>query len=95
MLEISNLNKSFGGLQAITNLSLNVEEGEIISVIGPNGAGKTTFFNLITGVYKPDSGDIRFEDQVYRRTLTQQDCRPGRGSHLPESTALHQPLGLG
>ncbi len=63
MLEITNLNKSFGGLQAITNLNLKVNEGEIISVIGPNGAGKTTFFNLITGVYKPDSGDIRFEDQ--------------------------------
>ena len=63
MLEITNLNKSFGGLQAITNLSLNLGEGEIVSVIGPNGAGKTTFFNLITGVYKPDSGDIRFEDR--------------------------------
>ena len=63
MLEITNLNKSFGGLQAITDLNLKVNEGEIISVIGPNGAGKTTFFNLITGVYRPDSGDISFEDQ--------------------------------
>ena len=62
MLEIHNLNKSFGGLQAISNLSLDVNEGEIVSVIGPNGAGKTTFFNLITGVYKPDSGDVRFEE---------------------------------
>ncbi|MDZ7703767.1 MAG: ABC transporter ATP-binding protein [Trueperaceae bacterium] len=61
MLEISNINKSFGGLQAITGLNLDVNEGEIVSVIGPNGAGKTTFFNLITGVYQPDSGDIRFE----------------------------------
>ncbi|CAN5784321.1 ABC transporter ATP-binding protein [soil metagenome] len=61
MLEISNLNKSFGGLQAMTDLSLKVNEGEIVSVIGPNGAGKTTLFNLITGVYQPDSGDVRFE----------------------------------
>ncbi len=63
MLEISNLNKSFGGLQAMTDVSFNVNEGEIISVIGPNGAGKTTLFNLITGVYTPDSGDVRFQGQ--------------------------------
>ncbi|HZW28086.1 MAG TPA: ATP-binding cassette domain-containing protein, partial [Trueperaceae bacterium] len=49
MLEIESVNKAFGGLQAITQLSLRVEEGEIVSVIGPNGAGKTTLFNLITG----------------------------------------------
>ncbi len=60
MLEITNLNKSFGGLKAINNLNLSVKEGEIVSVIGPNGAGKTTLFNLITGVYKPDSGTISF-----------------------------------
>ena len=66
MLKITDLNKSFGGLQAITNLNLEVNEGEIVSVIGPNGAGKTTFFNLITGVYKPDSGDIRFENRSIR-----------------------------
>lgn len=63
MLEISQLNKSFGGLQATTDVSINVKQGEIVSVIGPNGAGKTTLFNLITGVYKPDDGDIRFEGQ--------------------------------
>lgn len=63
MLEITKLNKSFGGLQAMTNLDLSVNEGEIVSVIGPNGAGKTTLFNLITGVYQPDNGDVRFEGQ--------------------------------
>jgi ABC-type branched-subunit amino acid transport system ATPase component len=61
MLEIHKLNKSFGGLQAMTDVNLSLERGEIVSVIGPNGAGKTTLFNLITGVYKPDSGDVRFE----------------------------------
>lgn len=60
MLEIRNVNKAFGGLQAITDLSLTVNEGEIVSVIGPNGAGKTTLFNLVTGVYRPDSGSISF-----------------------------------
>lgn len=61
MLELTSINKSFGGLQAISDLSLKLNEGEIVSVIGPNGAGKTTVFNLITGVYRPDSGDVTFE----------------------------------
>ncbi len=61
MLELKNVYKSFGGLQAIADLSLSLNQGEIVSLIGPNGAGKTTVFNLITGVYKPDSGDIDFE----------------------------------
>lgn len=61
MLEVRNVNKAFGGLQAISDLSFTLGQGEIVSVIGPNGAGKTTVFNLITGVYKPDSGDILYE----------------------------------
>ena len=60
LLDISNLNKSFGGLQVIRELNLNVGEHEIVSVIGPNGAGKSTVLNLITGIYAPDTGDIRF-----------------------------------
>ncbi len=63
LLEVSNLSKSFGGLQAISDLSFSLNEGEIVSVIGPNGAGKTTLFNLITGVYQPTTGDIRFEGE--------------------------------
>ena len=61
LLEISDVSLSFGGLQVLNSLDMSVEEGEILSVIGPNGAGKTTLFNLITGVYQPDSGDVRFE----------------------------------
>ncbi len=61
LLEIENVSKSFGGLQATSELSFSVNEGEIVSVIGPNGAGKTTLFNLITGVYRPDDGHIRFD----------------------------------
>ena len=57
------MSKSFGGLQCIERLDIHVDEGEIVSVIGPNGAGKTTLFNLVTGVYAPDAGDIRFEGQ--------------------------------
>ena len=61
LLRLAQVDKAFGGLQCITNLDLDVSDGEIVSVIGPNGAGKTTLFNLITGVYRPDSGDILFE----------------------------------
>jgi len=60
LLDLRGVSKSFGGLTCIQGLDLQVEEGEIVSVIGPNGAGKTTLFNLITGVYPPDSGEIEF-----------------------------------
>src|SRR3954469_18461011 len=63
LLELEGISKSFGGLNVIQELDLHVDEGEIVSVIGPNGAGKTTLFNLVTGVYQPDGGDIRFEKQ--------------------------------
>jgi branched-chain amino acid transport system ATP-binding protein len=59
LLEIDNVSLAFGGLSCVSNLDLHVDEGEIVSVIGPNGAGKTTLFNLITGIYDPDEGDIR------------------------------------
>jgi branched-chain amino acid transport system ATP-binding protein len=61
LLELRSVDKSFGGLRVIAELDLTVKENEIVSVIGPNGAGKTTLFNLITGIYRPDSGEIRFD----------------------------------
>jgi ABC-type branched-subunit amino acid transport system ATPase component len=61
MLELRGVSLSFGGLRVLSELDLSVAEGEIVSVIGPNGAGKTTLFNLITGIYDPDEGDILFE----------------------------------
>lgn len=60
LLELDKLSLSFGGLKAITELDLHVSDQEIVSVIGPNGAGKTSIFNVITGVYRPTSGDVRF-----------------------------------
>ena len=60
LLELRGVSKNFGGLACITGLDLHVDEHEILSVIGPNGAGKTTLFNLITGVYAPDEGEIVF-----------------------------------
>ncbi len=60
---ISNLGISFGGLRALDGINLELRQGEIYSIIGPNGAGKTTLFNCINGIYKPDRGRIRFQDQ--------------------------------
>ena len=61
VLEIEELSKSFGGVQAICNFSLCVEPRRIYGLIGPNGAGKTTIFNTITGIYQPTEGTIKFE----------------------------------
>lgn len=63
MLKIKDLAKSFAGIKAVTDVSFDVNAGEIVSVIGPNGAGKTSVFNMITGFYTPDSGSILFKDK--------------------------------
>jgi branched-chain amino acid transport system ATP-binding protein len=62
LLELRGVSKRFGGLRALTRVSMELEEGTIASLIGPNGAGKTTLFNTLTGIYRPDEGDIRFLD---------------------------------
>ena len=60
LLDLDNVSIVFGGLRAVSNLSMHIDEHELIGLIGPNGAGKTTAFNLITGVYVPTEGDITF-----------------------------------
>jgi branched-chain amino acid transport system ATP-binding protein len=60
LLEVQSLTKKFGGLTAVNDVSISVEQDSISAIIGPNGAGKTTLFNLLTGIYKPDSGTINF-----------------------------------
>jgi ABC-type branched-subunit amino acid transport system ATPase component len=61
LLELEGLSKAFGGLACVDGLDMHVDEGEIVSLIGPNGAGKTTAFNLVTGIYPPDEGEILLE----------------------------------
>ncbi len=61
LLSVKRLTKSFGGLTAVNNVSFDVDPGEIVGLIGPNGAGKTTVFNLITGIYRADQGEILFD----------------------------------
>jgi len=75
VLEVDSLTLKFGGLTALDDVSFHIDEGEILGLIGPNGAGKTTCFNAVTGVYRPTSGDIRFDGQsvagVKRFKITQ------------------------
>ena len=63
LLKVENLSKSFSGLKAVSNLDLEMMEGELVGLIGPNGAGKTTVFNLLTGVYEPTEGTISFKGE--------------------------------
>lgn len=61
ILEIKNVSQEFGGLLALDSVDMNLEKGQIFGLIGPNGAGKTTLFNLVTGIYRPTSGDLIFD----------------------------------
>ncbi len=67
-LQVNSITKQFGGLVAVDNVSFEVEKGEIVSIIGPNGAGKTTVFNMLTGVYTIDSGEIIFDGTPIHNT---------------------------
>src|SRR4051794_4018291 len=60
VLQANSVTKRFGGLIAVNDVSLSVEKGEVVGLIGPNGAGKTTFFNCLTGMEKPTSGDVQY-----------------------------------
>jgi len=79
LLEVAGLGKSFRGLRALHQVSLTVHSGEIVAVIGPNGAGKTTFFNLVCGVYRADSGQIRLRGQPIDGLRPDQICARGIG----------------
>ena len=71
VLEVENVTMQFGGVVAVNNLSMVVNEGEIVALIGPNGAGKTTAFNVITGVYQPTNGRVAFRDETIIRNHPQ------------------------
>jgi branched-chain amino acid transport system ATP-binding protein len=79
LLDIVELTKVFGGLQAVKNCSFTVESGVITGLIGPNGAGKTTAFNMISGVLRPDAGTVRFEDKDITGLMPHNVARLGVG----------------
>jgi ABC-type branched-chain amino acid transport systems, ATPase component len=68
LLSVQNVTRRFGGIVAIDGVSLDVDKGQIVGLIGPNGAGKTTLFNVITRLYKPDSGELEFAGKTLLRT---------------------------
>jgi len=77
MLEVRGLSKSFGGFLAVNKATLNVSKGEIVAVIGPNGAGKTTLFNLVTGILKPDEGQVIFKGEEITGLPAHKTCKKG------------------
>jgi branched-chain amino acid transport system ATP-binding protein len=77
LLSVRNVNLRFGGIVAIDEVSLDVEAGQIVGLIGPNGAGKTTLFNVITRLYRPDSGELDFEGRSLLRTPPHRIVRRG------------------
>ena len=79
LLETKGLTKSFGALKAVSDVDLTVEKGVIHSIIGPNGAGKTTLFNLLSGVYQPISGNIKFQGRDITSTKLYERSRIGVG----------------
>lgn len=77
MLEVRGLSKSFGGFLAVNKATLDVSKGEIVAVIGPNGAGKTTLFNLVTGILKPDEGQVIFKGEEITGLPAHKTCKKG------------------
>jgi len=79
MLNVQKISKAFGGINAVDDCSLNVQQGTITGLIGPNGSGKTTLFNIITGFYPADSGSIHLNDHPIHNLLPSQICHRGIG----------------
>jgi branched-chain amino acid transport system ATP-binding protein len=89
ILEIEDLSKNFGGIKAVDGLTFQVREGEILGLLGPNGSGKTTLFNLITGVYAADSGNIRFRTQDITNELSYKIALKGISRTFQSTKVFH------
>ena len=77
ILDVRGISKRFGGLQALSDVGMTIERGQVYGLIGPNGAGKTTFFNVITGLYTPDSGSFQLAGRPYQPTAVHEVARAG------------------
>ncbi|MBS0449430.1 MAG: ABC transporter ATP-binding protein [Proteobacteria bacterium] len=77
ILEVSGVSKRFGGLQALSDVGIKITRGQVYGLIGPNGAGKTTFFNVITGLYAPDSGSFQLGGAPYKPTAVHEVAKAG------------------
>ncbi len=98
MLKCTDVSKHFGGLQAVRNVNFNVDDGEIAGLVGPNGSGKSTLLNLISGVYKPDSGQIIYNGEDIAKLAPHKICAKGitktaqTVQSFPEMTATENVL---
>ena len=77
ILKVQGVSKRFGGLQALSEVGVTIEKGQVYGLIGPNGAGKTTFFNVLTGLYTPDSGSFELGGQAYKPAAVHQVAKAG------------------
>jgi branched-chain amino acid transport system ATP-binding protein len=77
VLKVQGVSKRFGGLQALSDVGIEIHRGQVYGLIGPNGAGKTTFFNVLTGLYTPDSGSFELEGKPYRPTAVHEVAKAG------------------
>jgi ABC-type branched-subunit amino acid transport system ATPase component len=88
LLSVEHITRRFGGVLAVDDLSLAVERGQIAGLIGPNGAGKTTLFNLISRLYRPDSGEIAFDGRSLLKTPPHRVIGRGIARTFPKRRAL-------
>jgi ABC-2 type transport system ATP-binding protein len=91
MIEVNNLTKSYGPIQALNDVSFNVAEGEIVGLLGPNGAGKTTIIKILTGYLQPDEGSVQID---HLDILTQTQAAQARIGYLPENAPLYPELSI-
>jgi len=77
VLKVAGVSKRFGGLQALMDVGITIRRGQVYGLIGPNGAGKTTFFNVITGLYTPDSGSFELAGKPYEPTAVHEVAKAG------------------
>src|SRR6188472_1253535 len=77
VLRVAGISKRFGGLQALSDVGITIHRGQVYGLIGPNGAGKTTFFNVITGLYTPDSGTFALAGKPYSPTAVHEVAKAG------------------
>ena len=98
ILNVSGVSKRFGGLQALSDVGIKIERGQVYGLIGPNGAGKTTFFNVLTGLYTPDSGTFELAGKPYKPTAVHEVAKAGiartfqKPRLLPTQTVLENAM---